>query len=83
MIHLWEKIKLEPYSFKNNVRYFALYPDNQEMTKAVSAFIANLSCAYEVCNLGSHLPGRAEPFIDGTAAVPLHGKRTFLYYLKR
>lgn len=83
MIHLWEKIKLEPYSFKNNVRYFALYPDNQEMTRAVSAFIANLSCAYEVCNLGSHLPGRAEPFIDGTAAVPLHGKRTFLCYLKR
>ncbi|KAI7876414.1 hypothetical protein K492DRAFT_210351 [Lichtheimia hyalospora FSU 10163] len=72
MIHLWEKLKLEPYSFKNNVRYFAMYPDNQEMTKAVSTFIANLSGAYEVCNLGTHLPGRAEPYTGGIATVPLH-----------
>lgn len=83
MIHVWEKIKLEPYSFKNNIRYFALYPDNQEMTKAVSTFIANLSCAYEVCNLGTHLPGRAEPFTGGVAAVPLHGKSIFSFQWKR
>ncbi|KAI8142064.1 mediator complex subunit 13 C-terminal-domain-containing protein [Fennellomyces sp. T-0311] len=71
MVGLWEKLRLEPYSFKNNVLYFVVYPDNSDLASQLSTFFANLNSVYETCQLGIHRPGNTEQFYHGAVPVPL------------
>ncbi|KAG0190946.1 mediator of RNA polymerase II transcription subunit 13 [Apophysomyces sp. BC1034] len=71
MITFWEKLRLEPYSPKKNVRYFALCPQNEEVEGATADFLKNLSTVYEICLLGTHQPSNNGPFTRGVVPVQL------------
>ncbi|KAI9278643.1 mediator complex subunit 13 C-terminal-domain-containing protein [Phascolomyces articulosus] len=69
MIGFWEKLRLEPYSSKNSILYFVLYPDNHDIAGQLSMFFTNLNSVYETCQLGTHRPGSTDQFFHG--AVPI------------
>ena len=56
----WEKTNLQPYASPKNFNYFVLAPNfsNQipSIKSSIDMFFKELSCIYEVCNLGSHRP---------------------------
>ncbi|KAI8096464.1 mediator complex subunit 13 C-terminal-domain-containing protein [Halteromyces radiatus] len=71
MIDFWEKLRLEPYSAKKNISYFAVCPNNDELESAVQVFFKGLSTVYEACCLGAHHPGHIGPYRRGTVPVTL------------
>ncbi|KAI9316344.1 mediator complex subunit 13 C-terminal-domain-containing protein [Dichotomocladium elegans] len=70
LVQLWEKEGLEPYSYRNNVIYFVVYPESLEFGKSLAVFLNGLSTAYEVCNLGTHRPGNIGHYQQGAVPVP-------------
>jgi hypothetical protein len=48
LLHYWEKTRLEPYSPKKNITYFALCPQNPNIISDLTAFFSELSSIYEV-----------------------------------
>ncbi|KAG0172639.1 mediator of RNA polymerase II transcription subunit 13 [Apophysomyces sp. BC1034] len=71
LITFWEKLRLEPYSPKKNVHYFAVFPSNTELENVTSQFLTGLSTVYETCLLGNHYPGNAGSYHRGLVPVPL------------
>lgn len=55
-VHLWEKLLLEPYSYSRDIAYVVVAPDNEFVLASVRTFFKELSCMYEVCRLGRHVP---------------------------
>ncbi|KAI7854657.1 mediator complex subunit 13 C-terminal-domain-containing protein [Circinella umbellata] len=72
MIGFWEKLRLEPYSSKNNILYFVVYPDNRDIATQLSMFFTNLNSVYETCQLGIHRPGSTEQIFHGAVPVPIN-----------
>ena len=77
MIGFWEKLRLEPYSSKNNVLYFVVYPDNHDIATQLSMFFTNLNSVYETCQLGIHRPGSTEQIFHGAVPVPINSEFLF------
>jgi hypothetical protein len=75
MLTFWEKLRLEPYSTKKNIVYFALCPDSDSLESMAINFFKDLSAAYEICLLGTHHPGVAGDRKRGVVSVPLLGIR--------
>lgn len=73
MLTFWEKLRLEPYSTKKNIVYFALCPDSESLENMAINFFKDLSAVYEVCLLGTHHPGVAGDRKRGVVPVPLLG----------
>lgn len=55
-VHLWEKLLLEPYSYSRDIAYVVVAPDHDYVLNSVRTFFKELSCMYEVCRLGRHVP---------------------------
>ncbi|KAI9499248.1 mediator complex subunit 13 C-terminal-domain-containing protein [Zychaea mexicana] len=77
MVGFWEKLRLEPYSSKNNILYFVVYPDNRDVAAQLSTFFTNLNNVYETCQLGLHRPGATEQFYHGAVPVPSPNESTW------
>lgn len=73
MLTFWEKLRLEPYSTKKNIVYFALCPDSEGLENMAINFFKDLSAVYEICLLGTHHPGVAGDRKRGVVPVPLLG----------
>ncbi|KAI9287343.1 mediator complex subunit 13 C-terminal-domain-containing protein [Umbelopsis sp. AD052] len=71
MLTFWEKLRLEPYSTKKNIVYFALCPDSDGFESMAIDFFNDLSAVYEICLLGTHHPGVAGDRKRGVVPVPL------------
>lgn len=73
VLPLWEKAGLEPYSESKNVEYFALGP--KDLEEDVSAFLRDVSVAYEECLFGKHQAMPSDPLTLISSSVPMvaHG----------
>jgi hypothetical protein len=78
MIPYWEKLGLEPYSKKKQVKYLVVYPDNQDIEISVGLFFKNLSAVYDACHLGRHNPISSGTYHHGLVSVRLSGKFNFV-----
>ena len=56
VLSLQDKLLLEPYGHHRNIAYVVVAPDNEFILSALRVFLRHLSCAYEQCRLGRHLP---------------------------
>ena len=56
LINIWEKLRLEPYSPKKNINFIVISPNNTQFLDDTHTYFKELSCLYEICNLGHHLP---------------------------
>jgi hypothetical protein len=56
-LHYWEKARFEPFSPKKHCAYYVISPANTFFSYDIASFFKQLSCVYEVCNLGTHQPG--------------------------
>ncbi|GAB5587738.1 mediator of RNA polymerase II transcription subunit 13 [Umbelopsis nana] len=74
ILSFWEKLRLEPYSTKKNVVYFALCPDGEGLEGMVINFFKDLSAVFEVCLLGTHHPGVAGDRKRGVVPIQLLDK---------
>lgn len=75
MIPFWEKLGLEPYSNKKQVKYLVIYPENADIEISVRQFFQSLSTVYDVCHLGRHdAAGQIGHYHHGLVPVPLAGK---------
>jgi hypothetical protein len=80
MLAFWEKLRLEPYSTKKSVVYFALCPESDGLESMAINFFKDLSAVYEVCLLGTHQPGIAGDCKRGIVPVQLLGKERRMAY---
>lgn len=71
MLPFWEKLGLDPYSEKKQIKYLVIYPDNNDIEISVRRFFKGLSTVYESCHLGRHEPGNAGIYLNGLVPVPL------------
>ena len=71
LVTFWEKLRLEPYSARKNIRYFAVYPSNEQLEPICTQFFKGLSTLYETCHLGVHQPGSIGSYRRGLVPVPL------------
>ncbi|KAF1806655.1 mediator complex subunit 13 C-terminal-domain-containing protein [Mucor lusitanicus] len=69
MIPFWEKLGLDPYSAKKQIKYLVVYPNNSDIEASVRHFFKGLGNVYEACHLGRHEPGYAGPFTNGLVPV--------------
>ncbi|KAL7327403.1 mediator of RNA polymerase II transcription subunit 13, variant 2 [Mucor circinelloides] len=69
MIPFWEKLGLDPYSAKKQIKYFVVYPNNSDIESSVRHFFKSLGNVYEACHLGKHEPGYAGTYLDGLVPV--------------
>ncbi|KAL9540167.1 hypothetical protein MBANPS3_009834 [Mucor bainieri] len=69
MISFWEKLGLDPYSAKKQIKYLVVYPNNSDIENSVRRFFKGLGNVYEACHLGRHEPGYAGPFTKGLVPV--------------
>lgn len=83
MLAFWEKLRLEPYSTKKSVVYFALCPESDSLESMAINFFKDLSAVYEVCLLGTHQPGIAGDCKRGVVPVQLLGKERRMAYSMR
>ncbi|CAM0138057.1 mediator of RNA polymerase II transcription subunit 13 [Umbelopsis sp. WA50703] len=74
ILPFWEKLRLEPYSIKKNVVYFALCPESEGLENMATNFFKELSAVYEVCLLGSHHSGVAGDHKRGVIPISLLDK---------
>ena len=47
---------MEPYGHHRNIAYVVVAPDNEQLLTSLRTFFRHLSCAYEQCRLGRHMP---------------------------
>lgn len=80
LIMFWDKLRLEPYSFKKQINYFVVYPQNESIETSILHFFKGLSTVYETCQLGIHHPGNIGPYRKGLVPVPLLRKFAHHYY---
>lgn len=73
MIPFWEKLGLDPYSAKKQIKYLVVYPSNSDIENSVRHFFRGLGNVYEACHLGRHEPGSAGPFTHGLVPVSVAG----------
>ncbi|KAI9252879.1 mediator complex subunit 13 C-terminal-domain-containing protein [Phascolomyces articulosus] len=71
LVTFWEKLRLEPYSARKNIRYFVVFPSNEQLEPTCTQFFKGLSTLYETCHLGVHQPGRVGSYRRGLVPVPL------------
>ncbi|KAI9496107.1 mediator complex subunit 13 C-terminal-domain-containing protein [Zychaea mexicana] len=71
LVTFWEKLRLEPYSAHKNIRYFAVFPSNEQLEPICTHFFKSLSTVYETCHLGVHQPGSIGTYRRGLVPVPL------------
>ncbi|GAN07643.1 hypothetical protein MAM1_0170d07145 [Mucor ambiguus] len=69
MISFWEKLGLDPYSAKKQIKYLVVYPNNTDIENSVQHFFKGLGNVYEACHLGRHEPQYAGPFTNGLVPV--------------
>lgn len=77
MIPFWEKLGLDPYSAKKQIKYFVVYPNNSDIESSVRRFFKSLGNAYEACHLGKHEPGYAGAYLDGLVPVSVTSKHMY------
>jgi hypothetical protein len=66
VLPMWERCQFEPYSMRKDVRYFVVYPACPFVAEQVSAFMRELTCCYQSCNLGAH-----DAHSEGGGLVPV------------
>ncbi|KAF9415169.1 mediator of RNA polymerase II transcription subunit 13 [Podila epigama] len=71
ILRFWEKLSLEPYSCKKNIRYFVVYPDGADIESSVVKFWRELSVVFETSLLGQHQPGVISDAKPGLVPIPL------------
>lgn len=54
----WDRLLLEPYSRPRDVAYIVVAPEVDHVLGRTKAFFKELSCMYEMCRLGRHVPYR-------------------------
>ena len=70
-IEYWEKIQLQPFSPKKTFFYYVLHPNNfSHFQGIIKDYFKELSCIYEVCNLGIHKPFYNPNYPNGFIPVP-------------
>lgn len=80
MLAFWEKLGLEPYSCKKQIKYLVIYPDNNNIKISATKFFQGLGAVYQACHLGRHEPGYVGRYRDGLVPVPLSSNiRTWLF----
>lgn len=55
-LFLQEKFNLEPYCLSRDIAYIVVAPENDCILSHVKNFFRELSCSYEMHNLGKHRP---------------------------
>ncbi|KAI8149233.1 mediator complex subunit 13 C-terminal-domain-containing protein [Fennellomyces sp. T-0311] len=71
LVTFWEKLRLEPYSSRKNIRYFVVFPSNEQLESICTQFFKSLSTVYETCHLGGHQSGSIGNYRRGLVPVPL------------